>query len=447
MYYPVYSNEKPEEGNSNSISMAEARINMRKSTERQEEVKTFNRNSSLHMPVAEMLCPKYLCENSYGGTTRSGGDMEGLDLRWGRFVLKTCDFIGLISTCAQASEVGSQTNEDLNVGLVRAWRHVLRGNDVRLCVEGGKMQFIPACRNEGVQESGCDEDSQLEAMRAELLSVVGDNAVTVESVVKEVYPQLPSSMCDLQVKARQRAYKNAVHYVFDGNQKDVAGLSQKDVAGLQDRLVSTAAAAGGASADGGCEDPHAAEAEGAQHASVRSGQSIHDFHRLPEARAAGLSLAEVGALRLYTTQVRELINIPLSLQAAKAQKYMRDQRTGQETVLLEGTKIPKTIAHLLAAIDKMRQHQKLKSAARSAPLYLYRSISFENIGTHVGAGGGRDTRGERGGDWQRLHLTAEEKRRVEKEFVCAGGARAGGECGWVEGTFGSFSSHTKVVRE
>ena len=95
--------------------------------------------------------------------------MEGLDLRWGRFVLKTCDFIGLISTCAQASEVGSQTNEDLNVGLVRAWRHVLRGNDVRLCVEGGKMQFIPACRNEGVQESGCDEDSQLEAMRAELL--------------------------------------------------------------------------------------------------------------------------------------------------------------------------------------------------------------------------------------------------------------------------------------
>jgi hypothetical protein len=51
--------------------------------------------------------------------------------------------------------------------------------------------------------------------------------------------------------------------------------------------------------------------------------------------------------------------------------------------------------------------------------------------------------GAGGAGWQRLHLTEEEQRRVEEEFECAGGDRAGGDGGWLEGTFGSFSLHIK----
>ena len=51
--------------------------------------------------------------------------------------------------------------------------------------------------------------------------------------------------------------------------------------------------------------------------------------------------------------------------------------------------------------------------------------------------------GEGGAGWQRLHLTEGERRLVEEEFVCAGGHGAGGDGGWMEGTFASFSLHIK----
>jgi hypothetical protein len=62
VYCPLYTNEKPEEyvGDTDSVAVAEARINLRDSEGRRRDVIPFKCDGTIHMPAAVLQQPQTL---------------------------------------------------------------------------------------------------------------------------------------------------------------------------------------------------------------------------------------------------------------------------------------------------------------------------------------------------------------------------------------------------
>ena len=115
-----------------------------------------------------------------------------------------------------------------------------------------------------------------------------------------------------------------------------------------------------------------------------AGLRLADFQKMEQARAANLSLAEVAALRCYTTPCFRLINAPL--------RRIYTERTSKDPYPNAQPHPLKYTTYLVyRAVKKLRACNVFNTGSQSYVRYLWRGVTDQEVPDYFMKSGGTDT--------------------------------------------------------